>query len=98
MWSLCAAVYSFGGGRGSVARSGIRIHSESQAGRKARTKGQMNPEQSWVRLEVCPWRLLVERQGVACGTPPRTVSGGSLHSDGRTSDLRWKREHPLGAM
>lgn len=58
----------------------------------------MNLEQSRDRLEVCPWRLTVERQGVAEGVPPRTVGGGSLYSEGRTSDLRWKREHPLGAM
>jgi len=58
----------------------------------------MNLVQSWVRLEVCPWRLLVGRQGLAGWVPPRTVGGGTLYSAGRIYDLRWKREHTLGTM
>jgi len=58
----------------------------------------MNLKQSCNRLTVCPWRLSVELIGFVGGVPLRTVGNGSLHSDERTSSLRWQWEHPLGVM
>jgi hypothetical protein len=58
----------------------------------------MNLKQGWDRLRVRPWTLAVLFLGSAGRSSLRTVGDGSLHGDEWTSDLRWKREHPLGAM
>jgi hypothetical protein len=58
----------------------------------------MNTEEARNRIGIRPWRLVVLLLGFAGGVPLRTVGDGSLHSDERTSNLRWQQEHPLGAM